>query len=134
MPRAFFLFSINKDIILKPSVGSDRVMASLTIPSGIPVSEQIAFFHLRPTLLIAVPAVLLTLSTICVCLRFYVRAVMIKSFGVDDWLLLLAFCFHVVGAAFNIDQGAMEMSSGLEDLRALVIVWLFHPSNRCSSI
>lgn len=34
---------------------------------------------------------MMALSTICVMLRIYVRGVMIKTFGVDDAVMVLAF-------------------------------------------
>jgi hypothetical protein len=38
----------------------------------------------------AVAILFLTLAWISVSLRYYVRAVMMKSFGMDDWLAIVA--------------------------------------------
>ena len=52
---------------------------------------EIEQYDLHPMALIGVSAAMLFLATIPVLLRFYVRAMMLRSFGLDDWLLLLAF-------------------------------------------
>jgi len=54
------------------------------------VQDQISQLGLQPVAFIAVAAVFVTLATIAVALRVHVRAYMIRSWGLDDTLLVLA--------------------------------------------
>ena len=65
-------------------------MASNSTSAATAVIE-IAQYRLHPREFVAVPATFIALATVAVSLRVYVRAAMLKTFGVDDWLLLLAF-------------------------------------------
>ena len=53
--------------------------------------KEIALYGLAPRALIAVATIFLGLSMILLPARIYVRAGMLKSFGLDDWMLVAAF-------------------------------------------
>ncbi|KAJ4331511.1 hypothetical protein N0V87_009092 [Didymella glomerata] len=40
--------------------------------------------------MLAIDGILFGLAMICVLLRVYVRAIMLKTFGVDDWIMIVA--------------------------------------------
>lgn len=90
--------------------------------------EEIASLGLNPTAFIALPAVLLALSTICLALRIYVRSSMIKAWGLDDTFLVITFVsvhvhqkaislttqiLFVADAAVFITIGRIELEFGL---------------------
>ncbi|GAB7355969.1 hypothetical protein MBLNU459_g6601t1 [Dothideomycetes sp. NU459] len=77
------------------------------------VSSDVATFNLHPELITVVPLVLLCLTAIAVLLRVYVRGVMLRAFGLDDWLLVAAWCFFVVDCSLWIKVGYVERSRGL---------------------
>ncbi len=52
-------------------------------------------------------------ASIVVLLRFYVRAVMIKSFGKDDWLMLLAYTFAAATFGVYVEQTRVGMGKHL---------------------
>ena len=81
-------------------------------------SEQIAateilYFRLRPDWLITLTSIFIVLVTICIALRFYVRAILIKSIGKDDWVLLLAFLVFLADSSLFLATGIIEKSVGL---------------------
>lgn len=55
------------------------------------VDEQLAYFQIHKYLIISVAPIAAVLVTLALSLRVYVRAVLIKAFGVDDWLLVAAY-------------------------------------------
>lgn len=54
-------------------------------------AHEIAEYRLIPRTYTGVSLVLILLATVSVCLRVYVRGFMIRTFGTDDWLLLVAY-------------------------------------------
>ena len=54
-------------------------------------AQEISYFGLKPELCIVLPVVLLVLATITVALRVYVRACMIRAWGLDDTFLVIAY-------------------------------------------
>ncbi|KAF2218973.1 hypothetical protein BDZ85DRAFT_322737 [Elsinoe ampelina] len=69
--------------------------------------------NIHPEMYIAVVSLSLVLSTLCVALRFYVRASMIKSLGRDDWVLLAAHVVYTSHALLLIAYAANIMHNGL---------------------
>lgn len=65
-------------------------------------AEQIKQYQLQPQLFIAIPSIFIVLTSFAVALRIHVRAIMLKTFGADDWLLLVAFVSPT--ANFQIDM------------------------------
>ncbi|KAI2475879.1 hypothetical protein Ptr902_12705 [Pyrenophora tritici-repentis] len=63
-------------------------MAPSDIPTSLPSPELIAYSNAHN--LIAEAATLCTIAVLTVILRCYARAVVIKSFGYDDWTMILA--------------------------------------------
>lgn len=59
-------------------------MTALTVLTP---AEQLDAVGINANILQYVPPVLLALATLAVSLRFYVRALVTKGFGLDDWLL-----------------------------------------------
>lgn len=53
--------------------------------------REIKLYELKPDVYIYLPIVMFILVLISLLLRVYTRAILIKAFGLDDWLLLLAF-------------------------------------------
>lgn len=70
-------------------------------------AEYIAYTN-APELLTQFGA-LFGVATVIVLLRCYVRAVMIKSFGKDDWLMLLALAFSAATFATYVAQTKVGM-------------------------
>ncbi|KAF4556680.1 Hypothetical protein D9617_1g085590 [Elsinoe fawcettii] len=68
---------------------------------------------INPEMYIAVVTLSLVLSSLCVGLRFYVRASMIKSFGRDDWVLLAAHVVYCAHAPLLIAYAANILHNGL---------------------
>lgn len=64
--------------------------------------EYIAFTN-APILLTQFGS-LFAVTSVIVLLRFYVRACMIKSFGKDDWLMLLAYAFAAATFGVYVEQ------------------------------
>ncbi|XPS73005.1 hypothetical protein M3J09_005159 [Ascochyta lentis] len=69
--------------------------------------EYIAFTN-APVLLTQFGS-LFGVASLVVVLRCYVRAVMIKSFGKDDWLMLLAYAFSAATFATYVEQTKVGM-------------------------
>ena len=61
----------------------------------------------------ALPATLIALCSIAVPLRTYVRGYMLKSFGLDDWLLVVAYVIFVIDCACSITLGYVEANKGV---------------------
>ncbi|KAF4554912.1 Hypothetical protein D9617_3g019810 [Elsinoe fawcettii] len=72
--------------------------------------------NIRPDVIIDNSIAMVILSTIFVGLRFYVRAIMIKSFGYDDWILLAAYVNFTVLSALSFAYGSMVKAHGLESV------------------
>lgn len=53
-------------------------------------------------------------TSLIVVLRCYVRAVMIKSFGKDDWLMLLAYAFSAATFGTYVEQTKVGMGRHME--------------------
>lgn len=110
-------------------------------------SIEIAAYGLKPVAFIALPVVLLILAAIAVALRVYVRAILIRNFGLDDWLLLLAFvglpssicCWtkysftnqavFVTDAALFICMGRLVLDGLIEALDKVASVSFMHSEN-----
>ncbi|KAF2156493.1 hypothetical protein K461DRAFT_265871 [Myriangium duriaei CBS 260.36] len=60
--------------------------------------KEIAAYGLKPDAYLAESIVSLFLVTIAVSLRIYVRTIVTKSFGLDDWFLLAAWVLFVADA------------------------------------
>lgn len=54
------------------------------------VAAELKTFGLSPSRVTITSTVLLALTMICVAMRFYVKAFLIKIVKTDDWLLLAA--------------------------------------------
>ena len=55
------------------------------------VTAEIQQYHLQPKAFIAIPLVFFFVATLALSLRGYVRAVVLQTLGLDDWLLLAAY-------------------------------------------
>lgn len=51
---------------------------------------QLSYYADRSWVPITVVTATLSIATFCVCLRIYVRAFIIRRFGVDDWAAVIA--------------------------------------------
>ena len=63
-------------------------MASFSVPTSLPSPELIAYSNADR--LVAQAATLCAVALATVLLRCYARVVVVKSFGYDDWTMLLA--------------------------------------------
>lgn len=66
------------------------VLLVIILPTMSSVQEQIAELGLQPVAFIAVAAVFMTLAITAIALRVYVRAYMLRTWGLDDTLLVIA--------------------------------------------
>ena len=64
--------------------------------------KEIKEFGLEPIQLMVIPAVFVGIISLLLPLRIYVRAKMLRSYGLDDWLLLNAFVCKVVCHAISV--------------------------------
>lgn len=87
------MITIHVEFVLSHSLPSAFCIALYSMDSIVQSSpvDQIAYFALEPNVYIALPVVLLFLTTIAVALRIYVRAVILDRLGLDDYTLLLAY-------------------------------------------
>ncbi|KAL5385047.1 hypothetical protein PMIN06_012856 [Paraphaeosphaeria minitans] len=67
---------------------------SWTAPSGPPPSPEYLAEDYGPTLL-AIDCTLFGIATLTMILRMYVRVFMLKMFGIDDWLMLIAMALSI---------------------------------------
>ncbi|KAH7323216.1 hypothetical protein B0I35DRAFT_450331 [Stachybotrys elegans] len=73
---------------------------------------------------------LLTLATVSIVLRTYVRGFLIRSFGFDDWCMLLAWIFFVLFVAFALTgihygTGRHHVDLEPENIRLAMKFWWF---------
>lgn len=61
--------------------------------TGSPQPLDAAAYEDRSAVPIAVVTVTLSIATLCVCLRSYARAYLIRQFGPDDWSAVAALVF-----------------------------------------
>lgn len=84
-------------------------MAALAaVPDSSMLTPDYMAFTNAPALLTKF-GVLFGVSSAVVLLRCYVRAFMIKSFGKDDWLILLAYAFSAATFATYVEQTKVGM-------------------------
>jgi hypothetical protein len=69
-----------------------------------------AYYADRSGVIIAAVTVALTVTTACVCLRTYARAVMLRQFGLDDWAAIIAVLF-AIGCGISMAAGACAFLS-----------------------
>ncbi|KAG8626464.1 hypothetical protein KVT40_005409 [Elsinoe batatas] len=82
--------------------------------------------NIRPDVIINNSIAMVILATIFVSLRVYVRAIMIKSFGYDDWILLAAYISFIVLSSLSLAYGSLVKANGLEpviDQATLILVF-----------
>ncbi|GAB7343798.1 hypothetical protein MBLNU457_1769t1 [Dothideomycetes sp. NU457] len=77
------------------------------------VQDQIAELHLQPVAFIAVAAVFVTLAIIAVALRVYVRAYMLRAWGLDDTLLVLAAIIYAADCSIFMRIGVVQLHQGV---------------------
>jgi hypothetical protein len=84
-------------------------MAALAVvpDNSLLTPEYIAFTN-APVLLTQFGS-LFAVASVVVFLRCYVRAIMIKSFGKDDWLMLLAYAFSAATFGTYVEQTKVGM-------------------------
>jgi hypothetical protein len=58
--------------------------------------------HYRKTMMTAITIVFLTLAWLSVLARTWVRAFMIRNFGWDDAVMLLAVVYHVIAESLGV--------------------------------
>ena len=80
---------------------------------------QLGATHDRNNAMIGVASACLALSWIVVSLRVYVRGIMIRSFGWDDWLILVALLFFTLESVILIVLAWTENHHGLTSLPIL---------------
>ncbi|KAJ4344120.1 hypothetical protein N0V95_006324 [Ascochyta clinopodiicola] len=84
-------------------------MAALAaLPDGSLLTPEYIAYTNAPRLLTQFGA-LFGIASLVVALRCYVRAVMIKSFGKDDWIMLLAYAFSAATFATYVEQTKVGM-------------------------
>ncbi|KAF2148600.1 hypothetical protein K461DRAFT_298000 [Myriangium duriaei CBS 260.36] len=76
-------------------------------------AEEIAKYGLKPDAYMGLTSFAIILVAVILSLRIYVRTVIIKSFGLDDWLLLLSFCIFVADAAVIFRSGLITKRHGI---------------------
>ncbi|PSK59442.1 hypothetical protein B9Z65_3766 [Elsinoe australis] len=95
-------------------------------------SEPVDIPSIHPEMYIGVSLLAFFLSSFCLSLRVYVRAILIKSFGVDDWLLVSAWVVVSAHALLMMSYGIRIHREGLENnaIFATAIIefqgWLYH--------
>lgn len=67
----------------------------------------------------AVAASFIAIAFVFTTLRFFVRGLMIRALGWDDWLILLALCSFLCQACFLIHIEWMKQHYDLETLKPL---------------
>lgn len=77
------------------------------------VASEIKAFGLKPELYIILPLVILFLVTIAISLRFYTRAIVSRSVGADDWVLLVAYIVFIVDIATVVQGGVLVRRNGI---------------------
>lgn len=60
------------------------------MPTSVSPALDPSYYADRSGVPIAVVTVTLTIATMCVCLRIYTRAFIIRRFGPDDWAAVIA--------------------------------------------
>lgn len=74
------------------------------IPGLLPPTES------GPRAMIIVASLFLTLATVSVLLRFYVRLRMLKSWGLDDWAMMITLLFYAAECSMLITIAKIEQS------------------------
>ena len=80
---------------------------------------DVAEYGLDPVSLIVVGALMLVLSATALSLRVYVRGFLIKSFGWDDRLLVVAFVFYIADCMTLMWIGASQATQGVANIDAI---------------
>lgn len=93
-------------------------MAALAaIPDHSSLTPEYIAFTNAPVLLTQFGS-LFAVASVIVLLRFYVRWFMIKSFGKDDWLILLAYAFAAATFGVYVEQTKVGMGKHISVVTA----------------
>lgn len=88
-------------------------------------AHRVAAIGPRTVVMLIVAVVFLILSWISFALRVYVRAILIRSFGWDDWLMLLTICLSTTCCSLlmcieRIENGDRPQRALEEGIRAQI--------------
>ncbi|PNS18806.1 hypothetical protein CAC42_5345 [Sphaceloma murrayae] len=70
--------------------------------------------NIHPELYIALPLSALVLASVCLSLRLYVRAVLLRAIRLDDYLLISAYIVFASHALLEVSYGLVILHRGLE--------------------
>ena len=103
-------------VLLSPIIDSflspDIMSAMTTAPGDLVLTPEYIAFTNAPVLLTQFGS-LFAVTSVIVLFRCYVRAVMIKSFGKDDWLMLLAYMFAAATFGTYVEQAKVGLGKHL---------------------
>lgn len=88
-------------------------------------AQRVAAVGPRTVVMMIVAVVFLILSWISFALRVYVRAILLRSFGWDDWLMLLTICLSTTCCSLlmcieRIENGDRPQRALQEGIRAQI--------------